>query len=397
MSHVLLAAFGSAGDLFPSIAVARALQEQGHRATILAPRTAGFYARAAGVPSAAIGEGAELRVIADDSIYTTRFDGFDSWRQTATNYLHPILAEGYDRARTVVERLAPDVIAVHPLAPFGSLLATELDIPWASVHLYPQLSPAARSRRPGRWGGPLVDWFHQTERRLGVESWGHPLLRWGWADTNLSVHDAALVDATPLAHLPIGEPCGFPYWDDVPVPTAEREALARAIEPGDPLVVVTLGSFIGHGRVPFWRRLGAALRTRRWPALLLGVPPELRAELEGPGVTCAGFVPMSSVIGHARLLVHHGGIGTTYAGLQAGVPAAVVPQAFDQTFNGRLVVAARAGALVAPDTDLAAMLAELDGDGEVHARTKELAAAMVAPHHAAANIAARLVELGGRA
>jgi hypothetical protein len=212
MTHILFAVFGSAGDIFPTIAVAQALQSLGHRATVLGPRSAGLYARSAGVASASIGDGAELRVVADDGMYTTRFDGFDSWRQTAVNYLHPVLDVGYERARSVVERLAPDLIAVHPLAPFGSLMATELGLPWASVHLYPQLSPAARTERPGRWGGPLVNWIRDAEIWLGVEPFGHPLLRWGWGDTNVSVHDPALVAVTPLASMPIGEPCGFPYW-----------------------------------------------------------------------------------------------------------------------------------------------------------------------------------------
>jgi UDP:flavonoid glycosyltransferase YjiC (YdhE family) len=193
--------------------------------------------------------------------------------------------------------------------------------------------------------------------------------------------------------MPIGHPCGFPYWDEVPVPASERDALARAVAPGDPLVVVTLGSFIGHGRIPFWRRLDEALRRGGWPALLLGVPPELRPALERPGVTCAGFVPMSAVIGRARLLVHHGGIGTTYAGLQAGVPAAVVPQAFDQRFNGRLLQAAGLGRLVDDRTDLAEVLGMMLGDQALHDRSKTFAATMVPPDLAARAIADRLTGL----
>jgi len=396
VSHVLFAAFGSAGDLFPSIAVARALKDLGHRATILGPRTAGMYGRAAGVATAAIGEGGELRVIDDDAIYTTRFDGFDSWRQLAANYLHPTLERGYDRACSVVERLAPDVIAVHPLAPFGSLIATELGVPWASLHLYPQLVPAGRRPDPGRWGGSFVDWVRATERRLGVEPSGQPLLRWSWGETNLSVHDPEVVAATPLASMPIGEPCGFPYWDGIPATAPDREAVARAIEPGEPLVVVTLGSFIGHGRTAFWRELGEVLRERRWPALLLGAPPKLRTELERPGITCTGFVNLSSVVGSARLLVHHGGIGTTYAGLQAGVPAVVVPQAFDQRFNGRLLEAAGVGRLVRPGADLAELLTDVDSDRQLHDRTKRLAAAAVPADAAAVSIAERLIEIGRR-
>ena len=42
-----------------------------------------------------------------------------------------------------------------------------------------------------------------------------------------------------------------------------------------------------------------------------------------------------------KALVHHGGAGTTYAGLYAGKPTFVVPQFFDQPYWGRRVYRAR--------------------------------------------------------
>jgi UDP:flavonoid glycosyltransferase YjiC (YdhE family) len=102
---------------------------------------------------------------------------------------------------------------------------------------------------------------------------------------------------------------------------------------------------------------------------------------------------MSEVVGHARVLVHHGGIGTTYAGLQAGVPTAIVPQAFDQSFNGRLLEAAGLGRLVRPQDDLAGLLSSLVDDGGLHERTKNLAAALVTPQDAARGIADRLTKV----
>jgi rhamnosyltransferase subunit B len=173
----------------------------------------------------------------------------------------------------------------------------------------------------------------------------------------------------------------------------DRDIVARVVERGDPLIVVTLGSFIGRIQAGFWKCLGDALAAAGLPALLLGIPQEQRSQLERPGITCAGFVPMSSVIGHARLLVHHGGIGTSYAALQAGVPAAVVPQAFDQPFNGRLLEAAGVGRLVRPDDDLGELLPELLAHAALHDRARALADTMVQPAEACIRIANRIVDL----
>jgi UDP:flavonoid glycosyltransferase YjiC (YdhE family) len=123
----------------------------------------------------------------------------------------------------------------------------------------------------------------------------------------------------------------------------------------------------------------------------MGVPPGLRAELESLGIICTGFVPLSSVIDQAKLIVHHGGIGTTYAGLLAGVPAVVVPQAFDQAFNGQLVEAADVGILCRPDTDVGELLAKMSHDSDLNHRCAQMANLLTDPEVAAGRIAARLL------
>jgi rhamnosyltransferase subunit B len=387
VSHILIAAFGSAGDMLPAIAVAQAIQAKGHRATLFGTRVSGFYGRAVGLPTVAIGDGGELAAVSDAAVRSTRFDGYGSWRTMASRYLDGLHRHCYEEARTLVAELAPDAVAVHSLFPLGSLLATELGIPWASVHLHPQLSPEDRSSRPGHWGGPLASWIRTTERRLGVPSSGQPLLRWSWSDVNLSVHDPALVAATELASMPIGEPCGFPYWDGLPVDPADREVVDHLTASGDRIVVVTLGSFLGRSRSDFWARLSETRRGRKHPTLLVGVPRAERPALARSGVSCTGFVPMSSVLPHADVAVHHGGIGTSYAALRHGVPAVVVPQAFDQSFNGRLLESAGVGRVLRSRDDLGDAIAETLSDHDTRNRSGRLASSLVPAGAAADRIA----------
>jgi UDP:flavonoid glycosyltransferase YjiC (YdhE family) len=63
-----------------------------------------------------------------------------------------------------------------------------------------------------------------------------------------------------------------------------------------------------------------------------------------------GFVPLSKFLPAADVLVHHGGIGTTFGAIVAGVPSVVLPQAFDQSFNARLVSASGVGAGASAET-----------------------------------------------
>ena len=63
-------------------------------------------------------------------------------------------------------------------------------------------------------------------------------------------------------------------------------------------------------------------------------PPNLRVE---------AWVPQADVLGHADLVVSHGGSGTTLGALAAGLPLVVVPLFADQPDNARRVAAVGAG------------------------------------------------------
>jgi UDP:flavonoid glycosyltransferase YjiC (YdhE family) len=58
------------------------------------------------------------------------------------------------------------------------------------------------------------------------------------------------------------------------------------------------------------------------------------------------WVPQAEALAGAAVVVCHGGSGTTFGALAAGVPLVVVPLFADQTANGRLVAAAGAGLTV---------------------------------------------------
>ena len=60
-----------------------------------------------------------------------------------------------------------------------------------------------------------------------------------------------------------------------------------------------------------------------WEAFL----PEMRLPTQ---IYPAGALPHSWLLLHATVIVHHGGYGTTAAGLRAGIPALVIPFVADQ-------------------------------------------------------------------
>jgi UDP:flavonoid glycosyltransferase YjiC (YdhE family) len=75
------------------------------------------------------------------------------------------------------------------------------------------------------------------------------------------------------------------------------------------------------------------------PAALGTLPPSVHAER---------WIPQASVLGHAAVVVCHGGSGTTLGALGAGVPLVIVPLFADQRSNAAAVESAGAGIAVEP-------------------------------------------------
>jgi UDP:flavonoid glycosyltransferase YjiC (YdhE family) len=65
-----------------------------------------------------------------------------------------------------------------------------------------------------------------------------------------------------------------------------------------------------------------------------------------PNVTVESWVPQASVFPFASMVLCHGGSGTTYGALAAGLPIVFVPMFADQRTNAQLITVAGAGVVV---------------------------------------------------
>ena len=120
-----------------------------------------------------------------------------------------------------------------------------------------------------------------------------------------------------------------------------------------PLVYVTFGSVAGGLPIGADAYRAALDAVTGLPArVLLTIGRSADAASLGPlpaNVHVEAWVPQDDVLGHAALVVCHGGSGTTFGALAAGVPLVVVPLFADQHVNSRLVAAAGAGLAVEPE------------------------------------------------
>jgi len=126
------------------------------------------------------------------------------------------------------------------------------------------------------------------------------------------------------------------YFFDSNVEYHPSHELETFLDDGDPPVCVSFGSMIHRNaeRIDEVVR-GALMKTNRRGIILSGwgkVNRESTNEL-----LYLDAVPHDWLLPLCKMLIHHGGAGTTSAGLRAGIPQVVVPIIADQPFWGRRV------------------------------------------------------------
>ena len=155
-----------------------------------------------------------------------------------------------------------------------------------------------------------------------------------------------------ISRLPVSlDPSPFPhtlrYREDV---AADVEEPGRWAEGAGPLIYLTFGSVAG-GLATAHSALRLAIQAlegldarvlvttgKSFNRLLLGELPA--------NVVVESWVPQASIFPFASMVLCHGGSGTTYGALAAGLPIVFVPMFADQRTNARLIAVAGAGIVV---------------------------------------------------
>ncbi len=166
-------------------------------------------------------------------------------------------------------------------------------------------------------------------------------------------------------------------------PTDAPPAWLTDIPANQPLALVTLGSvFTGDLGFFAWAAQAVA-RMRYVPIVVIGrnpIEPDKKAELKAalpPNTRLLNWIPFDHVLPRTRLMVHHGGMGTTHAAVIHGIPQMAVPHAADQRGNARRIAQAKVGFnLTAHEVRHGALLegaTALTNDANVQANARQLA------------------------
>lgn len=400
MARIVFTTLGSWGDLFPLLALAKRLAEHGHACVVAATPAFRKMVEDEGVAFAPIGIELGLdEYAAHPEILDARQNGLAGIRNLMRLFILPNLAR---TARDLEAACAgADLLVTHPAQLAAPMVAERCGLRWATATVFPANIPSAHTVPQGNplpaLSGPLgraanryAWWFSRlvlrglfdrelnaVRRELGLPPSRDVFLLSGLSPERTLVLCSPCY-APPQPDWPASiEVTGFALWDEpraAPMPAQ----LAEFLDGGAPPVVFTLGASLAIDPQHFFAMAAEALAEIGARGVLLVGREANVAGHARPDVAVVPFAPLSAVLARAAVIVHHGGVGTTATALRAGVPALVIPRAFDQLHHAERIAALGAGRMLKwkhlDARRLAGELARLGGDPSYRTRAAALGA-----------------------
>lgn len=358
-----LASYGTRGDIEPCVAIGRELIRRGHDVHMAVPPDLVSFAEAAG--PTAVPYGPDLQAVLDShrNFWTHFFRNF--WK----------VRELIELRREVVEPFLQcwkDIIAtLTSLAEGADLLFTGVnfedaagnvaeyyDIPLATLHLFPLRAngqfvpflpaPLGRSAmKASEWvawrNAKKVEAVQRGELALPKATSPSP-----WRLTERGCLEIQGYDEVWFPDLS----AEWAQWTDqrpfvgaltMDLSGESDDEVASWIAAGTPPIFFGFGSLPMQSGSETLAMITAACTQLGERALVCSAGTDLSRAPQTETVKVVGAMNYAAAFPACRAVVHHGGLGTTAAGLRAGVPTLILSTDLDQTLWGSRVKRLKVG------------------------------------------------------
>jgi UDP:flavonoid glycosyltransferase YjiC (YdhE family) len=354
MAKIVIATFGSLGDLHPKIAIALELKARGHVVTVAAME---FYREKIGLlglrfaPMAPHMDPEKNRDLGKEMM-----DAQTGTEKILRDLIMPNLRQMYEDVMAAVT--GADMLITGEVVYAAKSVVEKSAIKWVTTTLAPvsffsAYDPPVPAQAPQfenlRFLGPqfhkyffkflkwhIRNWYEpykQFRRSLGLGEDHDPIIAGKYSDLLHLVLFSKVLGSRQPDWPADAVQTGFCFYDGMADLGTMPDGLEEFLDAGEPPIVFTLGSAaVMDARDFFEISAEAAKRIGRRAALIYGVfnqPPQALSD------DIAGFeyAPYSRVFPRAACVVHQGGVGTTGQVLRAGVPQIVMPYSHDQPDN----------------------------------------------------------------
>lgn len=376
---IVLAAYGSRGDVEPCAVIGSELQRRGHEVRIAVPPNLVDFVEKAGLDAVAYGRDSHAQLDTASDFFVANMKNPYGALPDAVERVGRIwldkgtaLASLADGADLLVSGMSDQRLAAN--------IAEYHNIPLVALHFFP-----SRIQPSGALNAKLLTMSEEPLRRaLGMPEGSEPPP----AMLEIQAYDERCLPGQPADWAEPGKP--FVGGLTLESPTDNDDAVLSWIADGTPPI------YFGMGSTPITP-----------PAEIVGMIIAACAELNERLVVCAGpndlwefdhfdHVKFVGAVGHAAVLprcraaVHHGGAGTTAATMRAGVPSLILWLWLDQPIWAAGIQQLGSGtgqrlAEVTQQSLTAALQSVLHPDCVWQARN--IAVQMITPHESASSAA----------
>lgn len=350
MPRIVFLAIGSRGDVVPMVALAKELADRGHDTLVLAhpeyidiPRSHGIacVSLEAGLVEHARDQRRAQALVGNPFTAAIALQG---WQSLIADTLAPVL----------IKQIRADDVLITGVVGVAAALALAEDRGCTPVHVtfsatLPTAGPMAMMSPLTRKPNALVGFWTRHGVWMGSLTLGRPLgravrrrlrLPWRspWAVARRALTMPVMVAASPVLLPPQSDwPADTVVtgaWGLPHTPESPDESLAEWLHKHPDSVYLGFGSMLSRDPVKDLQLIDAAARDARVTVIH-------RPDDSAPPLQSTSMVFVVRHADHGWLfprcgaVIHHGGAGTTHAGLAAGVPSAIVAHGFDQPFHGR--------------------------------------------------------------
>ena len=353
----VLAFYGTRGDVEPGVAVGRELLRRGHNVRMAVPPDLVGFAESAGLLAVAYGPDTQAWLEATRNFWTRLFRNFWRIKEVATllresrepgtrcwGEMSTTLTSLTDGADLLITGLSYQELAANVAEYCDVPLATVLWLPIrVNGHLLPRLpAPLIRSAMTVYewlvWRG--VKKAEDVQRReLGLPKATGP------APRRIAERGSLEIQAYDEVCFP-GLAAEWAKWNGrrpfvgtltMELPTDADEEVASWIAAGKPPIFFGFGSIPVESPADTIAMIGAACAQLGERALVCSGWTDFSHVPHFDHVKVVGAVNFATVFPACRAVVHHGGAGTTAAGLRAGVPTLILWMADVQVMWGAAV------------------------------------------------------------
>lgn len=353
MAKLVLATFGSLGDLHPKIAIGLELQKRGHDVTIAAME---YYREKIGLTGLGFAPMAPHLDPDDRHLVKDMMDPHKGTEEILGKILLSDPRPMYDDLMNAIE--GAEMMVTGEVVVAAKSVAEKSGIKWASTSVAPisfmsaydppvpppapwfehlRFLPTGFHRfifniakdQVRKWYGP----YRKFREELGLDPDHDPIFDGKYsADLHLAIFSNVIGEPQP-DWPPHVVQTGFCFYDGQSDSGKMPEDLEAFLDAGEPPIVFTLGSAAVMDPGEFFNEsIDAAKRLKRRAVILFGVFNERPEGLDGD-VAGFDYAPYSMLFPRAACVVHQGGVGTTGQALRAGVPQLIMPYGHDQPDN----------------------------------------------------------------